>query len=37
MFPSVAGRITGVLSALDPAEQEELGRLARKLGRSAAH
>ena len=31
-FPAVAGRITGLLAALDPAEQEELGRLARKLG-----
>jgi MarR family 2-MHQ and catechol resistance regulon transcriptional repressor len=36
MFPSIAGRITGLISALDPAEQEELGRLARKLGRSSA-
>jgi MarR family transcriptional regulator, 2-MHQ and catechol-resistance regulon repressor len=35
MFPSMAGRITGLMSALEPAEQEELGRLARKLGRSA--
>jgi MarR family transcriptional regulator, 2-MHQ and catechol-resistance regulon repressor len=32
IFPAVAGRITGLLAALDPAEQEQLGRLARKLG-----
>ena len=31
-FPAVAGRITGLLAALDQPEQEELGRLARKLG-----
>jgi MarR family 2-MHQ and catechol resistance regulon transcriptional repressor len=32
MFPAIAGRITGLMSALEPSEQEELGRLARKLG-----
>jgi len=32
VFPSVAGRLTGLMSALEPAEQDELARLARKLG-----
>ena len=32
IFPAVAGRITGLMAALDPGEQDELGRLARKLG-----
>jgi MarR family 2-MHQ and catechol resistance regulon transcriptional repressor len=31
-FPAVAGRITGLLAALEPAEQDELSRLTRKLG-----
>lgn len=32
VFPSVAGRLTGVMSTLEPAEQDELARLTRKLG-----
>ena len=32
VFPAVAGRIAGLMSALDPAEQDQLGELARKLG-----
>jgi MarR family 2-MHQ and catechol resistance regulon transcriptional repressor len=32
VFPSVAGRITGLMSALEPAEQDELARITRKLG-----
>ncbi|MDP2498060.1 MAG: MarR family transcriptional regulator [Candidatus Palauibacterales bacterium] len=35
VFPSHAGRITRLFGALDPEEQEELGRLCRKLGRGA--
>ena len=35
-FPAHVARLVEVLSALDPDEQEELGRLCRKLGRSAA-
>lgn len=32
IFPAVAGRITGLMAALDSDEQDQLGRLARKLG-----
>ena len=32
IFPAVAGRITGVMSSLDPAEQDRIAQLARKLG-----
>ena len=35
VFPSHAQRITRLFGALDPEEQEELGRLSRKLGRGA--
>ena len=35
-FPAHAARIAGCLSALSPDEQEELGRLCRKLGRAVA-
>ena len=35
VFPSHAQRITRLFGALDPEEQEELGRLCRKLGRGA--
>ena len=35
VFPSHAQRITRLFGALDPDEQEELGRLCRKLGRGA--
>jgi MarR family 2-MHQ and catechol resistance regulon transcriptional repressor len=34
IFPAVAGRITGLLSSLEPAEQEQLAALARKLGQN---
>ncbi len=34
IFPMHAGLITSALSALSPEEQEELGRLCKKLGRS---
>jgi MarR family 2-MHQ and catechol resistance regulon transcriptional repressor len=33
VFPRHAGRITDLMDILDPDEQEELGRLCRKLGR----
>ncbi len=36
VFPAVASKLTGLMSALDPREQDELGKLARKLGRSAS-
>lgn len=32
IFPAVAGRIAGLMASLEPAEQQELGRLAKKLG-----
>ena len=32
IFPSIAGRVTGLMSALDATEQEQLGSLAKKLG-----
>lgn len=35
-FPPHAGRIAGAMGALTSGEQEELGRLCRKLGRAAA-
>jgi len=35
VFPRHARRITELMTALDPGEQEELGRLCRKLGRAA--
>lgn len=35
VFPSHAQRITRLFGALNPEEQEELGRLCRKLGRGA--
>lgn len=35
-FPQHVGRLVDALSGLEPAEQEELGRLCRKLGRAAA-
>lgn len=36
VFPEHAGRITKALSTLTPAEQEELGRLCKKLGKAVA-
>ena len=36
VFPCVAGRLTGLMSALEPAEQDELARLTRKLGLGVA-
>ena len=36
IFPAHARRIASALSTLSAAEQEELGRLCRKLGRAAA-
>lgn len=35
VFPAVAGRITGLMASLEPAEQEEMARLAKKLGLGA--
>ena len=35
-FPAHVGRLVQAMSGLDPEEQAELGRLCRKLGRSAA-
>jgi MarR family transcriptional regulator, 2-MHQ and catechol-resistance regulon repressor len=35
IFPGHAARITAAMNALTPQEQEELGRLCRKLGRAA--
>ena len=35
-FPAHAPRVTQLMAALTPAEQEDLGRLADKLGRAAA-
>ncbi|MBE3602035.1 MarR family transcriptional regulator [bacterium] len=35
VFPAHAGRIADAMGALDAAEQDELGRLCRKLGRAA--
>jgi MarR family 2-MHQ and catechol resistance regulon transcriptional repressor len=36
VFPAHVARLVEVMSALDPDEQAELGRLCRKLGRSAS-
>lgn len=35
VFPAVAGRITGLMASLEPAEQEEMARLGKKLGLGA--
>lgn len=35
VFPAVAGRITGLMASLEPAQQEEMARLAKKLGLGA--